>query len=263
MEFDVLLPALVFSLTTVTVLLYQRFKGRFTSIFGEKKITVRDAVLMVAFMGLMVTAVVFIPKLAVQIIFVAAYSYVMFSFTYVLLKRWYAAAILPIVFILSYTFYWKLWVFNIFVAVFAVMIPLYIGALFSWKTTWVFAAVLTVMDVIQVFGTGFMGESAVKMIELKLPVALLIPTFPAGRMIGLGLGDIFLAGLLAVQTALKENRKAGILTAAAIASALFIFEVALFNVAYFRFFPATVVVIAGWLAGIGVTRATTRLHENG
>jgi len=254
MEFDILLPTAVFFLTAVSVLLYQRFKERFTSVFGGEKITVRDAVLMVVFMGLMVTAIVFIPKRAVEVLFISAYSYMMFSFTYILLKKWYVAILPPILLILFYTFYWELLIFNIFVIVFAIMIPIYLGTLFSWKTTWIFAALLTLMDVIQVYGTGFMGESATKMIELKLPVALLIYTFPGGKMIGLGLGDLFLAGLLAVQTALKEGRKAGILTAVMIGIAVFIFEAVLFNTMFVEFFPATIVVVAGWIAGIGVTR---------
>jgi len=210
--------------------------------------------LMVISMGLMVTAIVFIPKQAVQIIFITAYSYMMFSFTYIALRKWYVAVLPPIVFILFYYFYWEPLIFNLFVAIFAIIIPVYLGNLFSWKTTWIFAILLTIMDVIQVFGTGFMGKSATKMIELKLPVLLMLPTYPAGRLIGLGLGDIFLAGLLAVQTTLKKGQKAGILTAMTIGIAIFVFEVALFNTMFVNFFPATIVVIAGWIASIGIAR---------
>jgi len=76
-------------------------------------------------------------------------------------------------------------------------------------------------------------------------------------LIGLGLGDIFLAGLLAVQTAVKYDRKAGILVAGWISIAMLIFEIALFNIGFAKFFPATVVVVAGWLMGAASQRLTS------
>jgi len=178
----------------------------------------------------------------------------LFSFTYIALRRWYVAILPPIAFILLYNFYWQLLVFNLFVVVFAIVIPVYLGSLFSWKTTWVFAVLVTILDIVQVFGTGFMGEYAAKTMELRLPVLLMIPTYPNEGLVGLGLGDLFLAGLLAVQTALKRGQKAGLLIAVTIGLAMFIFEMALFNTTFFRFFPATVVVIAGWIAGMGISR---------
>jgi hypothetical protein len=255
MEFDVLLPTVIFFVIAVSVFLYRRFEKKITLLFEEKKLSTRDILLMVTSMGLMVTAIVFIPSQAIQIAFIAAYSYMMFIFAYLALERWYLAIFPPVAFILFYFFYWDLLVFNLFVVFFAVIITVYLSELFSWRTVWLFAVLLTVMDVIQVFGTGFMGETATKMLELKLPVLLLLPAFPAGGLMGLGLGDIFLAGLLAVQTALRRGQKAGVLTAAAIGIAMFVFEVALLNTMFAEFFPATVVVIAGWFLGLGIARS--------
>ena len=254
MKFDVLLPTVVFFVAVASVFLYQKFEKKITGLFEEKKFSVRDAVLMVAGMGVMVTVMALVPSQAIQILFIAAYSYMLFSLTYIALRRWYLAFFPPVAFLLCYFLYWELPVFNTFVAIFAVIVTVYLAALFSWKTVWIFAVLLTVMDVIQVFGTGYMGEYAIKTIELKLPVLLKLPTYPAGGMIGLGLGDVFLAGLLSVQTALKKGRRAGIHAAAMIGIAMFVFEIALLNIEFAYFFPATVVVVAGWFASMGFAR---------
>jgi len=254
MKFDVLLPTVIFLVVSTSVLAYRRFEKKITVLFEERKLNIRDVILIAASMGLMVTVMAFTPSRAIQIVFIVAYSYMLFSFTYIALRRWYVAILPPVAFILLYNFYWQLLVFNLFVVVFAIVIPVYLGSLFSWKTTWVFAVLVTILDIVQVFGTGFMGEYAAKTMELRLPVLLMIPTYPNEGLVGLGLGDLFLAGLLAVQTALKRGQKAGLLIAVTIGLAMFIFEMALFNTTFFRFFPATVVVIAGWIAGMGISR---------
>jgi hypothetical protein len=113
------------------------------------------------------------------------------------------------------------------------------------------------MDVIHVFVTGFMKQAAIEAIELELPVMLILPGFPSGTLIGLGLGDLFLAGLLAIQTAKKLGQKAGILVATMNGVAMFIFEAIAFNTGFAEFFPATVVVVAGWLASLGIIHLAT------
>jgi len=254
MEFDVLLPTVVFFLAATSVLMYRKLIPKITPLFEDRKFSTRDAVLIVVAMGLMVTVMALVPSRAIQMVFIVAYSYTMFSFTYIAVRKWYVAILPPIAFVLLYQFYWRLLILNLFVAVFAIIIPIYLGVLFSWKTTLVFAGLLTIMDIIQVFGTRFMGELATKTIELKLPVLLMLPAYPADATIVLGLGDLFLAGLLAVQTALRDGQKAGVLTAATVGIAVFVFEAALFNTSFFTFFPATIVVIAGWTAGMGIAR---------
>ena len=254
MEFDLLLPTAVFIVVTVAVLLHQKLERRIESLFEEKKLGVREAVLMVLAMGLMVTVIAFLPSQAVQILYISVYSFAMFSFAFLALRKWYIAVIPPLLFTLSYFLYWTLYTLNLSAAIFAIIITVYVGALFSWRTTWIFAILLTIIDVIQVLVTGSMGELADKALSLSLPVFIVLPTFPAEGIMVLGLGDIFLSGLLSLQTVLRRGRKIGILTAATISIAMFVFEILLFNVAYTGYFPATVVVISGWLVGIGTTR---------
>ena len=258
MYIDVLLPSVLFIIIVLSIFLQRRLEKRMTILIEESRISLREAFLIVVFMGIAVTAIAFIPGMAIQIIFLTAYSYVLFFFVYVAYKRWYLAIIPPIIFVYSYLHYWNLIVFNIFAAIFSIIITIYASGLFSWRTVWIFAILLTIMDVIQVFFTGFMGQSAVKMMRLKLPVMLLLPTYPHGLPIGLGLGDIFLASLLSIQMASKYGVKAGVLTAATNSLAMFIFEAALLNTMFAQFFPATLVVIAGSALGLWTTRMMRR-----
>ena len=250
MEFDVLLPIVIFFIVTLSIYVYRKFAGKLALLFEDTKISTREAVLMVISMGIMVTILALMPSQAIQIGFLAIYSYMMFSFTYIALKKWYLAVVTPGAFILLYFYYWTLLVFNIFVIFFALIITVYLSNLFSWKTTLLYTILLTAMDIFQVLVTGYMGQYATKVIELKLPVLLMMPTFPTKGLIGLGLGDVFLAGLLSVQTASRLGPKSGILTAATIGVAMFVFEAALYTTMFARFFPATVIVVAGWIFGI-------------
>jgi len=258
MQFDLALPSAVFFIVAASVFLYRKVESTFTSMFENQKFTTRDAVLMVVSMGIMVSTIAFLPGQALQIGFIAAYSYMLFVFTYMVMKKWYLAAVPPVVFLVSYVYLFsQLAVFNLFVVIFAIVITIYISSFFTWKTVWLFAAILTAMDIIHVYVTGFMKQAAIGMIELKLPVMLILPRFPPGHLIGLGTGDLFLAGLLAVQTAKKLGQKAGILVAAMNGVAMFVFEVISFNTGFADFFPATIVVVAGWLASLGIAHLTT------
>lgn len=258
LEFDVSLPLVLFFVVMLSSFLYHRFNEKIKELFENRKISARTAVFMVLLMGVMITLIVFFPSQLIQMIFITLYSIMMFSFTHVALKKWYFSIVPPIIFATFYFFYWNLYTFNFFAVIFSVIIIMYLGALFSWKTTWIFTLLLTTMDFIQVFITGFMGESAGKMLELGLPVAIILPTFPAKTSIVLGLGDIFLAGLLTIQTGLKKGQNIGILTALSISVAMFVFEIISLNTDFFNFFPATIVVIVGWIASIGIAHLVGR-----
>ncbi len=227
---------------------------------GEREFKIQHVILLVISMGIMVTLMAFIPQLAILVLFIGAYLFVLFLFTYILIERWYLAIIPPIIFAGLYLYAWNLVFANVFAVIFSVFISLYIGSLFSWNTILVFACLLTFMDVIQVFGTGFMAEAANKFLSLQLPVLIIVPTFPTIGQIGLGLGDIFLAGLLTIQTMQKYNNKAGIISAASIGFAFFLFEIALFQYQFAQYFPATIVVVSGWLLGVALFLLSTRAH---
>ena len=259
MIFDVSLPLAVFLITAAVLFLYTKLGQKVKSLLGGREFTTRDTVLLVVAMGVMVTVlgwtIIQIPALAIMVLFLYAYSMMLFLFTYLVVPKWYRAVLNPAFFITLFilfrdTYVWEAYLLNVFAIIFAICISVYMGGLFSWKTTALFVVLLTLMDIVQVSITGFMVESSKKMIALKLPVMIIVPTFPSEGYIMLGLGDIFLSGLLSIQTMQKYGKKFGLVSVAFIAVVFLLFETVLinFNVG---FFPATVFVISGWLAALG------------
>ncbi|MEM3464134.1 MAG: hypothetical protein QXL91_04645 [Candidatus Bathyarchaeia archaeon] len=172
-------------------------------------------------------------------------------------RRWYLAIMPSALFIILYAFYsrspvWFPYLLNMYGVVFAILVILYLGALFTWKTTLIFAGLLTVADIILVLVTRAMVSAATHVTALRLPVLVTLPTIPeiATRWgvlyISLGLGDFFFAGLIAVQTYKKYGRQLAVLSAVAMAASFFIFE-ALILTFNLRAFPGTLMIICGWL----------------
>ena len=264
MRLDLVLPIVLFAFLSGMVFLYPKLEPRIKRLLKEDtKLRKRDVLLLVLIMALMITILALVPSSAVQILYISLFSYTLFSFTFLTLRKWYIAVLPPLLFISSYLLFWNLLTFNIFAFILASIIILYSVNLFSWKTTLIFAALLTIVDVIQVFITGLMGQLAEKAVfELSLPIVIMLPTYPLMGRIILGLGDIFLAGLLSLQNMQKNGRTSGILTALLIGIAMLLFEVVNFNTNYFTFFPATIIVLLGWLAGTGIARLIAKGKQN-
>lgn len=260
MNIDVVLPITLLAFVLAVMSVYRKLEKKIKLLFEkEMKLRGRDVALLVLLMGLMITVMALMPVRVLQIFYVSSISSLLFSFTYNILKKWYLAAFPPTIFVLSYLFLWNLITFNVFAFTFAGIVILYMSVFFTWKTTLIFAGLLTALDIFQVFVTGFMGELAEKAVfNLQLPVVIMIPTYPAGGRIILGIGDIFLSGLLAMQSMLRQSHRSGILTAIAISIAMFAFGIVELNTSYFRYFPATVVVLLGWLLGLGFTKLAAR-----
>ncbi|MEM3458507.1 MAG: hypothetical protein QXN36_02630 [Candidatus Bathyarchaeia archaeon] len=172
-------------------------------------------------------------------------------------ERWYLAVLPPASFICLYVFFsrtpiWFPYLLDMYGIVFAVLITLYLGTLFTWKTTLIFATLLTVMDIILVLFTGAMVSAARHVSVLRLPVLVSLPTLPAITTewgiiyMSLGLGDFFFAGLLGIQTMKKFDKKFAILSVAAMCISFFIFETILLNYEL-KAFPGTLMIICGWL----------------
>lgn len=257
MYFDVAMPSAIFAVTLASLLLSKRMESRLRTLFEERQFTGKDAILLVILMGIAVTLIGLGARYGfiniLMALFLFSYSTLLFLFTYISLsKQRFLAAVPPAVFILLYfllrgTFIWSAYLVNIYAIIFAVLVTLYLGSLFTWKATWIFAVLITILDVIQVFVTGAMVEAAETGVTLQLPLVVATPIFPSTiGLIRLGLGDFFLAGLLSIQILKKYGRKPAILSAATIAAVFFVFEIYLLN--YFHgYFPATLIVILGWL----------------
>ncbi|MEM2767787.1 MAG: hypothetical protein QXQ47_05700 [Candidatus Bathyarchaeia archaeon] len=241
----------------MSLLLSEKVEGRLRTIFEERQFTNKDAVLLVILIGIAVTLIGLGARYGfvniLMALFLFSYCMLLFLFTYVSLnEQRFLAVVPPAVFILLYfllrgTSIWSVYLVNVYAIIFAVLVILYLGSLFTWKATWVFAILITILDVVQVFITGVMVEAAETGVSLQLPVMVAAPVFPSAiGLLRLGLGDFFLSGLLSIQTLKKYGKKPAVLSAATIAVVFFMFEIYLLN--YFQgYFPATLIVILGWL----------------
>lgn len=192
-------------------------------------------------------------------------------------ERWYVAIQPPALFILLFVFFnivyngatvWYPILLDVFALIFAVLIVLYLGSLFTWKTVLVFASLLTVVDIILVLGTGSMVVAAQQFTGLGLPVLVYLPNVPlisAPQGIlsffgflprGLGLGDFFFAGILALQTFKKFGKQTGYASIITMTVSFAIFEAFLPEIAILLEpilqreiggFPGTLMIVLGWL----------------
>lgn len=258
---DVAMPLALFSVTMASMFLNQRAEKKLKVTLEDKELQTRDVVILVALMVAMISSVVFFRGLVapLMVLFLFSYSTLLFIFTYLFSRRhWYIAAVPPAVFVLLYLFLrdtsiWSNYLITIYGVVFAILVTLYVGSLFSWKPTLIFAALLTAVDVILVLGTGTMVQAAnTTFISLSLPVMVAVPVIPPVGIVGgllslaLGIGDFFFTGLLAIQTFKKFGRNTGIISVIAMTASFFVFETLLLT--FWRTaFPGTLMIICGWL----------------
>lgn len=172
-------------------------------------------------------------------------------------ERWYVAVLPPVLFVLLYLVYngtnlWFPYLLDTYGVMFAVLIILYLGSLFSWRNVFIFAGLLTVMDIILVLVTGVMVTAAQTVSGLGLPVLISLPTLPwvitkeGIQYMSLGLGDFFFSGILATQTYKRFGKKTAVLSIVAMCVSFGIFETFLLST-NFGAFPGTLMIICGWL----------------
>ena len=198
--------------------------------------------------------------------------------------RWYVAAQPPALFVLLFLFFnflyggtlqvWYPILMDVFGFTFAILIILYLSSMFSWKTVGLFAVLLTTMDIILVIGTPAMLTAAHSFTGLGLPVLVYLPNVPfvystTGALLsrGLGLGDFFFAGVLAVQTFNKFGKKTAFMAAVAMAVAFGIWEAFLGDILAWLNpivgrdiggFPGTLMIISGWAPIVAWKLLSTR-----
>lgn len=258
MSFDVALPTAIFLITLAAMLVYGKAEKRVKTIFNEREFSMRDAALLVVAMGAMVSVLVIFPTQAIQVLFLWVFSVSLFMITYLISQKWYFGPIGPAIFLVLYflfkdTSVWNYWLLDIFAVIFVVFITVYVGSLFTWKTTILFAVLLTIMDVIQVLYTGFMIKTSERIISLALPIFIVLPVVPtSGVLLGLGLGDLFLTGLLAIQTTQKYGRRIAVLAVLSIATVFGIVESIMLTYFVHQALPATVMVFGGWLIAMAL-----------
>jgi hypothetical protein len=273
MYFDIAMPLTLLAVTLVSLFLNEKTENKLKNTMQERQLGVWDAAMLVGVMAVMVYLIIFVREISLilMVLFLFAYSTLLFTFSYLFSKnRWYVGVIPPAVFILLFVFLRDTWVWtyflsNVYALAFAVLITLYLVSLFSWKTTGVFGVLLTGMDIVLVFVTGTMIQAAKVTTGLRLPVMVSVPLIPPWpesgiAMMSLGLGDFFFAGLLAVQTLKRYGKRFSIVTAVGMTISFFIFEVLLLN--FLRIpFAGTVMIITGWAPLVIIKELSKRKSE--
>jgi hypothetical protein len=189
-------------------------------------------------------------------------------------QRWYLAALPPVLFLMLFAFFsstslWFPYLLDVYGITFAILIVIYLSSLFNWKTTFIFAGLLTGMDIILVWVTQTMVVAAQHISGLGLPVLVAFPTIPLVfleggiRITQLGLGDFFFAGVLASQTMKKYNRKTAVISLLLMAFSFGLFELILLNPELTAALPvpalpATLPILLGWLPVVLVKMALER-----
>lgn len=249
---DVALPSALFLVGVNVVFLYSRIDKKVDGLIGGQEFHLKHVIPLVLAIGVMASVIMFIPEHALLWLFLFAYVAILFLFSFILSPKWPLAVVPPVLFLLSFFYFWNIFTFNLFAILFGISVAIYMGSLFTWKTTVVFASLLTLMDIIQVLITGHMGEAFETAKALGVPAYIKLPMFPASGIAYLGLGDLFLFGLLSLQSTRKYGRNFGFKSTILMALVYLLLQTVLMN--YYPLengFPATVLVISSWLAALG------------
>ncbi len=259
---DVFLPSILFLFGVIVVFLYSRLNKKVEHLVGGKELRPKHAVLLVVAIGIMVSVILAIPEHALLGLFLFAYTAILFLFTYLILPKWYLAIVPSVLFILSFFYFWNIYTFNLFALTFGISIAVYIGGLFTWKTTAAFAALITIMDIIQVLITGQMEGAFETVQTLGLPAFIQLPMFPTIGLTYLGLGDIFLFGLLSIQTTRKYGKKTGLYSIIIMTIIYLLLQIILLNyISLSSGFPATILVVGGWLTALAANYVYTFISK--
>jgi hypothetical protein len=123
------------------------------------------------------------------------------------------------------------------------------------------------MDIVLVWVTGTMVQTANAVSGLGLPVLVAFPTIPLIIVEGgilllrLGLGDFFFAGILATQTLKKFGKKTAVISVLTMSISFGLFELLLLNPSDFDALPATLPIVLGWLPIVAVKMLLARKQK--
>jgi len=263
LRFDIALPLSIICLAVLSLLLKDRYADRLRAALRGKEFKSKDAIILSAAIGVVVSLVAAVPSQALVVLFLSAYSLILLQFSYLMRPKWSTSIIVPVLFLVLYfllrgSVYWNPLILDVFATIFAVLVSTFLGVTFTWRAAVAFAVAITAVDIFQVLYTGSMVMAFEKTMGLDLPVALIVPVVPLVptseplypalpyAFSGLGLGDLSLIGLLVAKTAERYGRGLGLATALSMGISFFIFETLAMNFGG-GFYPATVFVVSVWV----------------
>ncbi|HEY9245459.1 MAG TPA: hypothetical protein VIO11_01290 [Candidatus Methanoperedens sp.] len=201
----VILSFIVGIIITVCLYLRERFSTNFERIFQESLNQEKlDKKYIIFFSLLIFPATVFILKnlnenIVLYFYFLAGFL-ILGSVAYILTGR--KITILSgLIYPILYFNYWNIYTFNLTSVLLVISLILLMSNMISWKILRLFFILLLSMDIVLVFVTRDMVTFGHKILSLQIPILIHIPF---GKGVSMGLGDIFIAGLLCMQFA-KEK----------------------------------------------------------
>ncbi|VVB97097.1 Uncharacterised protein [uncultured archaeon] len=157
-----------------------------------------------------------------------------------------AALLSGLIYPILYFNYWNIYTFNLIACLFAIFIILLMSNLIKWNLLKLFFVLLLIMDIILVFITKDMVHLGNKIVSLQIPILIFIPF---GQGITIGLGDVFIIGLLCVRFT-KEKEYAGTKSMVFVWITAALFLIVLFIVATYlprQPYPATIFVALSFM----------------
>ena len=244
MHLDLILPTVSLVFLNVVVWAYPRVEHKTKRFMEEGEFTIKDAPGLALILAVAVVILAISPSALLLVLSMIGIGFVLNLISLIVTGNRWISVILPTIFYVCFFFFWNLKLLNIFALILAFGTSLILASAFSWRSSLAFIAVLTLIDVIHVFGTKMMVEVGQKGIQLGLPLMLLLPAYPAGGYLGFGLGDLFVASLITIRNWERFGGRAGLITSIHIAIFL---GLMIPIVGIFGALPATVFISAGWI----------------
>ncbi len=95
-----------------------------------------------------------------------------------------------------YFYHWNIYSFNLIAILLVVSVILLISNIIQWNILKLFVVLILIMDITRVFITRDMVVLGSRIMSLQIPILIHIPI---GNGLTIGLGDIFITGLLCLQ----------------------------------------------------------------
>ena len=244
MQIDLILPTISLVFLNVVVWAYPRVEPRLKRFMEGGEFTVKDALGLAVVLAVAIAVLALSPSALLLVLSMIGIGFVLNLTSLIVTGNRWVSVILPSIFYICFFFFWNLKLLNIFAIILAFGASLILAGAFSWRSSLAFIAILTLIDVIHVFGTKMMVEVGQKGVQLGLPLMLLLPAYPAKGYLGFGLGDLFVASLITIRNWEKFGGRAGFVTSVHIA--LFL-GLMIPIVERFGALPATVFISAGWI----------------
>ncbi|CAG0949773.1 hypothetical protein METP3_00139 [Methanosarcinales archaeon] len=253
----VILSCIIGSILTICLFLRKRFAAKFESIFKESfnNLDIDKRYLILFTLMLFPLAVYILKNLDKYILlyfyFLAGFVILgLFGFILTMNK---AAILSGLIYPILYFNYWNTYTYNLIAALLAISLILLISNIMSWDILKLFFILLMIMDISLVFVTKDMVAFGNKILFLQIPILIHIPF---GEGISIGLGDIFITGLLCLEfTREKEYSDNRSLKFVWIITALF-FMILYLVKAYLpdQMYPATIFVGLSFICAIALSR---------